>query len=173
VTLKAFLFLLVVTIVAVTGGALIAEMLLPPGFERGIVIAVLSGLVVFPAARWAEYRGWIQGAWSPGGEARRQRDAQAALRAEAGSDSAVPATPPVPAASAVSPASAMSASADAASAGASANSALPADAGQHREAPAPAGAGPDRRSEEPQQPSAGQTPSALPAGDFKPPGEPR
>ena len=75
-TLKAFIFLLVVTIVAVTGSALIAEMLLAPGFERGIVIAVLSGLVVFPAARWAEYRGWIEGAWSPGGEARRQRDAR-------------------------------------------------------------------------------------------------
>ena len=80
-TLKAFLFLLVVTIVAVTGAALIAEALLPPGFERGIVIAVLSGLVVFPAARWAEYRGWIQGAWSPGGEARRQRDARQAPEA--------------------------------------------------------------------------------------------
>jgi len=81
VTLKAFLFLLVVTIVAVTGAALIAEALLPPGFERGIVIAVLSGLVVFPAARWAEYRGWIQGAWSPGGESRRQRDERKALKA--------------------------------------------------------------------------------------------
>ena len=75
-TLKAFLFLLVVTIVAVTGAALVAEMLLPPGFERGIVIAVLSGLVVFPAARWAEYRGWIKGAWSPGGDLRRERDAR-------------------------------------------------------------------------------------------------
>jgi hypothetical protein len=140
VTLKAFLFLLFVTIVAVTGGALIAEMLLPPGFERGIVIAVLSGLVVFPAARWAEYRGWIQGAWSPGGEARRQRDAQAALRAEA-SDEATPAAP--------------------------------ASTGQQPDAPGPAGAGPDRRSEEPQQPSAGQAPSVRAAGEFKLPGDPR
>ncbi len=80
-TLKAFLFLLVVTIVAVTGAALIAEMLLPPGFERGIVIAVLSGLVVFPAARWAEYRGWIQGSWSPGGTLRKERDARKAQEA--------------------------------------------------------------------------------------------
>jgi hypothetical protein len=81
VTLKAFLFLLVVTIVAVTGAALIAEALLPPGFERGILIAVLSGLVVFPAARWAEYRGWIKGSWSPGGDQRRERDARRAQEA--------------------------------------------------------------------------------------------
>ncbi len=73
-TLKAFLFLLVVTIVAVVGSALIAEALLAPGFERGVLIAVLAGLVVFPAARWAEYRGWIKGDWSPGGSLRRQQD---------------------------------------------------------------------------------------------------
>ena len=95
-TLKAFLFLLVVTIVAVTGGALIAEMLLPPGFERGILIAVLSGLVVFPAARWAEYRGWIKGSWSPGGDLRKERDARkeqerAAQPADPGQSSRSPA----------------------------------------------------------------------------------
>ncbi len=75
-TLKAFLFLFVVTLVAVVGAALIAEMLVGPGFERGIIIAVLAGLVVFPAARWAEYRGWIKGAWSPGGELRKQHEAR-------------------------------------------------------------------------------------------------
>ena len=73
-TLKAFVFLLVVTIVAVVASARIAEALVPPGFERGIIIAVLSGLVVFPAARWAEYRGWIKGDWSPGGTLRKQQD---------------------------------------------------------------------------------------------------
>jgi hypothetical protein len=76
VTLKAFLFLFVVTMVAVVGAALIAEILVAPGFERGIVIAVLAGLVVFPAARWAEYRGWIKGAWSPGGDLRKQQEAR-------------------------------------------------------------------------------------------------
>ena len=87
-TLKAFIFLLVVTIVAVVGAALIAEALVAPGFERGILIAVISGLVVFPAARWAEYRGWIKGDWSPGGvrreeqEARRKREALAQQQAE-------------------------------------------------------------------------------------------
>ncbi len=88
-TLKAFLFLLVVTIVAVVGAAMIAEALVAPGFERGILIAVISGLVVFPAARWAEYRGWIKGDWSPGGvrreeqEARRRREALAQQQSEA------------------------------------------------------------------------------------------
>ena len=75
-TLKAFIFLLVVTIVAVVGAAMIAEMLVGPGFERGILIAVLAGLVVFPAARWAEYRGWIKGDWSPGGKLREEQDAR-------------------------------------------------------------------------------------------------
>jgi hypothetical protein len=74
VTLKAFLFLLVVTIVAVVGAALIAEAIVGPGFERGVLIAVLAGLVVFPAARWAEYRGWIKGDWSPGGTLRKAQD---------------------------------------------------------------------------------------------------
>ena len=74
-TLKAFLFLLVVTIVAVVGAAMVAEALVGPGFERGILIAVFAGLVVFPAARWAEYRGWIKGDWSPGGALRKERDA--------------------------------------------------------------------------------------------------
>jgi len=81
VSLKAFIFLLVVTIVAVMGAAHISEMLVEPGFERGIIIAVLAGLVVFPAARWAEYRGWIKGDWSPGGPMRKQRDAQKAREA--------------------------------------------------------------------------------------------
>ena len=89
-TLKAFLFLLVVTIVAVVGAAMIAEALVAPGFERGILIAVISGLVVFPAARWAEYRGWIKGDWSPGGvhreeqEARRRRESLAQQQPESG-----------------------------------------------------------------------------------------
>jgi hypothetical protein len=131
VTLKAFLFLLVVTIVAVTGAALIAEALLPPGFERGIVIAVLSGLVVFPAARWAEYRGWIQGAWSPGGEARRQRDARKALEA---------------------------------------GDASPTDPQQKAEDAQPGAL--SGRTEDSQQPPAGQTSSAL-AGDLKLPGDTR
>ena len=75
-TLKAFLFLFVVTMVAVVASAFIAERLVGPGFERGVVIAVLSGLVVFPAARWAEHRGWIKGAWSPGGELRKAQEAR-------------------------------------------------------------------------------------------------
>jgi hypothetical protein len=82
VTLKAFLFLFVVTIVAVVASAFIAERLVGPGLERGVIIAVLAGLVVFPAARWAEYRGWIKGTWSPGGELRKAQDARKAREAE-------------------------------------------------------------------------------------------
>jgi hypothetical protein len=58
----------------VVGAALIAEAIVGPGFERGVLIAVLAGLVVFPAARWAEYRGWIKGDWSPGGTLRKAQD---------------------------------------------------------------------------------------------------
>ena len=75
-TLKAFLFLFVVTMVAVVASAFIAERLVGPGLERGVIIAVLSSLVVFPAARWAEYRGWIKGTWSPGGELREAQEAR-------------------------------------------------------------------------------------------------
>ena len=75
-TLKGFFFLFVVTIVAVVSSAVISERVFAPGFERGILIAVLSGLVVFPAARWAEYRGWIRGEWSPNGELRKRQEAR-------------------------------------------------------------------------------------------------
>jgi hypothetical protein len=118
--------------VAVTGAALIAEMLLPPGFERGIVIAVLSGLVVFPAARWAEYRGWIKGSWSPGGDLRRERDARKEQEARAGEPAGDTPTGPE----------------------------------------TPAGFAPGW-TQEPQQTSAGQAPSVLPASDSKSPGDPR
>lgn len=77
-TLKAFLFLFVVTIVAVVASIFIAERLVGAGLERGVIIAVLSGLVVFPAARWAEYRGWIKGDWSPGSDLRNAQDARKA-----------------------------------------------------------------------------------------------
>ena len=81
-TLKAFLFLFVVTMVAVVASAFIAERLVEPGLERGAVIAILAGLVVFPAARWAEYRGWIKGDWSPGSDVRKAQDARKARQAQ-------------------------------------------------------------------------------------------
>ena len=93
-TLKAFFFLFAVTVVAVVCSAFIAERLLAPGFERGIVIAVLSGLVVFPAARWAEYRGWIKGTWSPGGDMRKAADKARAEKAAAEAAARESAEPP-------------------------------------------------------------------------------
>jgi hypothetical protein len=86
VTLKAFLFLFVVTLAAVVAGAFIAERLVAPGLMRGALIAILAGLVVFPAARWAEYRGWIKGDWSPGGELRKAQDARKTEQTAAGTD---------------------------------------------------------------------------------------
>ena len=97
-TLKAFLFLFVVTIVAVVASATIAEKFVDPGFERGIVIAVLSSLVVFPAARWAEYRGWIKGDWSPGGPLRKAQEERRAREAREAAEAGDPPTgnPPSP-----------------------------------------------------------------------------
>ncbi len=60
-TLKGFLFLLALTIVTVMTAGVLAEQHAAPGFERTMVVAVITAFVVFPAARWAERRGWING----------------------------------------------------------------------------------------------------------------
>ena len=64
---KAFLILMVVTVVTVVLAAKLAERWFAPGFERGIVIAVIAALVVFPLTRLFERLGWVKGSWSPGG----------------------------------------------------------------------------------------------------------
>jgi hypothetical protein len=61
VSLKGFLFLLVVTVLTVMAAGLIAERFAEPGLQRTAVVAVIAALVVFPAAKWAEWRGWIKG----------------------------------------------------------------------------------------------------------------
>jgi hypothetical protein len=66
VRLWAFIALMLVTVVTVVVAAEIAERWFAPGFERGIVIAVIAGLVVFPLTRWFEHKGWVKGAWRPG-----------------------------------------------------------------------------------------------------------
>jgi hypothetical protein len=66
VRLWAFIALMLVTVVTVVVAAEIAERWFAPGFERGIVIAVIAGLVVFPLTRWFEHKGWVKGAWKPG-----------------------------------------------------------------------------------------------------------
>jgi hypothetical protein len=67
VKVKAFLILMVVTVVTVVLAAKLAERWFAPGFERGIVIAVIAALVVFPLTRLFERLGWVKGSWSPGG----------------------------------------------------------------------------------------------------------
>ncbi|MET0506850.1 MAG: hypothetical protein ABWZ78_01550 [Burkholderiaceae bacterium] len=69
---KAFLILMVVTVVTVVLAAKLAERWFAPGFERGIVIGVIAALVVFPLTRWFERLGWVKGAWSPGGAVGKQ-----------------------------------------------------------------------------------------------------
>jgi len=60
-TSRGFLFLLVVTVAAITVASQIAERFTAPGLERTLAVAVLTALVLMPAARWAERRGWIKG----------------------------------------------------------------------------------------------------------------
>ncbi|MFT4101617.1 MAG: hypothetical protein QM674_11380 [Burkholderiaceae bacterium] len=60
-TAKGFIFLMLVTIGTVMVAGTVAESFTSEGFERTIVVAVLTALVVFPAARWAERKGWVKG----------------------------------------------------------------------------------------------------------------
>jgi hypothetical protein len=60
-TLKGFLFLLGVTVLTVIVAGLIAERYAAPGFERTLVVAGIAALVVFPAGKFAERRGWVKG----------------------------------------------------------------------------------------------------------------
>ncbi len=60
-TLKGFLFLLALTIFTVIVAGLLAERFAAPGLERTLVVAGITALVVFPAGRWAERRGWVKG----------------------------------------------------------------------------------------------------------------
>ena len=58
---RGFAFLLVVTVAAVVIAGLLVEGHTAPGLERTLWVALLTAAVVFPAARWAERRGWIRG----------------------------------------------------------------------------------------------------------------
>jgi hypothetical protein len=61
-TLKGFLFLFMVTVATVMGAGALANMFIPtPGLERTLVVAVIACLVVFPASKYAEKRGWVKG----------------------------------------------------------------------------------------------------------------
>ncbi len=60
-TRNAFIGMLLLTVAAVAIGALIAERYAAPGIGRTLIVAVFTALVVFPAAKFAERRGWIRG----------------------------------------------------------------------------------------------------------------
>ena len=59
----AFVVLMFITVGAVSGAAWVGERWFTPGLERGIVMAVIAGFIVFPIARWFEHKGWISGSW--------------------------------------------------------------------------------------------------------------
>jgi len=60
-TRNAFIGLLLLTVVAIGIGAQIAERYADPGLGRTLIVAIFTALVVFPAAKLAERRGWIKG----------------------------------------------------------------------------------------------------------------
>ena len=60
-TSKGFIFLLILTVFTVMVAGFLAERWAAPGMERTLWVAVMTAAVVFPAAKWAETRGWIRG----------------------------------------------------------------------------------------------------------------
>ncbi len=58
---NAFIVLLLLTVGAIGAGAMIAERYAEPGLGRTLIVAIFTALVVFPAAKFAEHRGWIRG----------------------------------------------------------------------------------------------------------------
>ncbi len=60
-TVKGFVFLLIVTIAAIGIGSWIAERFTPRGLERTLAVALITAAIVFPAAYLAEKLGWIRG----------------------------------------------------------------------------------------------------------------
>jgi hypothetical protein len=60
-TRNGFVVLLLLTVGAIGVGALVAERYAEPGLGRTLIVAVFAALVVFPAAKFAERRGWIRG----------------------------------------------------------------------------------------------------------------
>ena len=60
-TRNGFIFLLLLTGAAIGVGAQIGERYADPGLARTLVVAIFTALVVFPAAKFAERRGWIRG----------------------------------------------------------------------------------------------------------------
>lgn len=58
---NGFVLLLLLTVAAIGVGAALAERYAEPGLGRTLVVAIFAALVMFPAAKFAERRGWIKG----------------------------------------------------------------------------------------------------------------
>ncbi|GMU45217.1 MAG: hypothetical protein KJZ98_14500 [Burkholderiaceae bacterium] len=58
---NGFIALLLLTVAAIGVGAWIAEHFAGPGLARTLIVAAFAALVVFPAAKFAGHRGWING----------------------------------------------------------------------------------------------------------------
>jgi uncharacterized integral membrane protein len=56
-----FIFLLIVTVLAIFGAAQVAERYAAPGMERTLIVAFITACVVFPAGLFAEKMGWVKG----------------------------------------------------------------------------------------------------------------
>jgi hypothetical protein len=61
-TAKGFIVLLGLTVLTVVLAGLLAERYAEAGMQRTLLVAVITAAVVFPAAWFAERRGWIRGA---------------------------------------------------------------------------------------------------------------
>jgi hypothetical protein len=66
VNARGFVILLLFAVAASVGVGLLVERFTAPGWERTFWFAVGLALILFPAGRFAERRGWIHGFWQAG-----------------------------------------------------------------------------------------------------------
>jgi hypothetical protein len=88
-TVPGFIFLLIAAVAGITVGAHFAESWAAPGLERTFAVALITAAIMFPAAKLAEWFGWIRGGLNMGGAGEGDRRRDEAARAEAVRDGAV------------------------------------------------------------------------------------
>jgi len=76
VNARGFVILLVFAVAASVGVGLLVERFTAPGWERTFWFAVGLAIILFPAGRFAERRGWIHGFWQAGPARRAQPAAE-------------------------------------------------------------------------------------------------
>jgi hypothetical protein len=75
-TVSGFILLLVAAIVGITVGAHFAEGFTPPGLQRTFAVGVIAAAIVFPAAKFGEWCGWIRGRLDLTGDGARGADGE-------------------------------------------------------------------------------------------------